>query len=142
MSVTTTSGALVFITFCRIEKLNIFMVHYAALSYFCFSHFIGTKRRTIYEYHRVVLNTTYIEEGTIVLMNPEPSMYCLGEKIVKLFFLKENNKFMSTTRCQFSVMFIVYNCVKYLLCINSFKDFDICFLTIYKIIYISYNHAL
>ncbi|XP_060605188.1 plexin domain-containing protein 2-like isoform X10 [Ruditapes philippinarum] len=33
----------------------------------------GTKRRTIYEYHRVDLNRTYIEEGTIVLMNPQPT---------------------------------------------------------------------
>ncbi|XP_052761461.1 plexin domain-containing protein 2-like isoform X2 [Mya arenaria] len=31
------------------------------------------KRRTIYEYHRVVLNTTEIQEGTVVILHPKPT---------------------------------------------------------------------
>lgn len=33
----------------------------------------GTKRRFIDEYHRIALNTTRIEEGTIVIINPQPT---------------------------------------------------------------------
>ncbi|KAL4221925.1 Plexin domain-containing protein 2 [Mactra antiquata] len=33
----------------------------------------GTKRRTIYEYHRVALNSTIIQEGTVVMINPLPT---------------------------------------------------------------------